>query len=115
MTSLQKDVVQRNNVRDVDLLSRIIAYVMANAGMTFSATSLSKFFRNEQRTASVESILNFMKYCMDALAVNDLPQLHRDPFDRILLAQAKVEGISLLTSDSALQEYPVPVILVPKA
>jgi len=51
---------------------------------------------------------------MHALAVNDLPQLHKDPFDRMLLAQAKAEGISLLTSDSALREYPGPVIFVPK-
>ena len=61
-----KDVVARNNVRDVDLLSRIIAYVMANVGATFSATSLSKFFKSEQRTASAETILNYIKYCLDA-------------------------------------------------
>lgn len=46
------------------------------------------------------------------LMVNDLPMLHKDPFDRILLAQAKSEGISLLTSDAALREYPGPVIFV---
>ncbi len=50
-----------------------------------------------------------------ALAVNDLPPLHKDPFDRMLLAQAKVEGIPLLTSDSALQPYPGPVMFIPKA
>ena len=46
------------------------------------------------------------------LAINDLPPLHKDPFDRILLAQAKSEGISLLTSDTALREYPGPVIFI---
>ena len=61
-----KDIVQRNTIRDIDLLSRIIAYVMVNVGTTFSATSLSKFFKNEQRTASAETILNYIKYCMDA-------------------------------------------------
>ena len=49
-----------------------------------------------------------------ALAVNDLPQLHKDPFDRMLLAQVKAEGISLLTSDSTLREYQGPVIFIPK-
>lgn len=49
-----------------------------------------------------------------ALAVNDLPPIHKDPFDRILLAQAKFEGFSLLTSDTALREYPGPVIFIPK-
>ena len=52
---------------------------------------------------------------LHALTVNDLPQIHKDPFDRMLLAQAKAEGISLLTSDSALCEYPGPVIFIPKA
>lgn len=48
-------------------------------------------------------------------AVGDLPQLHKDPFDRLLLAQAKIEGLSLVTSDSTLPEYPAPVILVRKS
>ncbi len=51
---------------------------------------------------------------LHALAVNDLPMLHKDPFDRMLLAQAKSEGISLLTSDSIMREYPGPVLFVPK-
>lgn len=61
-----KDVVQRGNVRDVDLLGRITAYVMANIGTTFSATSLVKFFKSEQRTASAETVLNYIKYCVSA-------------------------------------------------
>ena len=51
---------------------------------------------------------------LHALAVNDLPMLHKDPFGRMLLAQAKSEGISLLTSDSIMHEYPAPVLFVPK-
>ena len=49
-----------------------------------------------------------------ALAVADLPLLHKDPFDRILLAQAKAEGITLLTFDAALAEYAGPVRLIRK-
>ncbi|MDQ1833354.1 type II toxin-antitoxin system VapC family toxin [Massilia scottii] len=44
-----------------------------------------------------------------AVAVEDLPPCHKDPFDRILLAQATLEGIVLLTSDSVLAQYPGPV------
>jgi PIN domain nuclease of toxin-antitoxin system len=44
-----------------------------------------------------------------ALAVSHLPPLHRDPFDRLLLAQAQVEGLLLLTADSQLSLYPAPV------
>jgi PIN domain nuclease of toxin-antitoxin system len=40
-----------------------------------------------------------------AAAVADLPPIHKDPFDRILLAQARVEGLALLTADAALVRY----------
>ncbi len=61
-----KDIVKRNKVRDVDLLERIIAYVMANVGTTFSATSLAKYLKKEQRTVAPETILNYIKYCCEA-------------------------------------------------
>jgi PIN domain nuclease of toxin-antitoxin system len=48
-------------------------------------------------------------------AVGGLPPLHKDPFDRLLLTQAKIEDISLLTSDTILSAYPAPVILVRKS
>ncbi|HYU11410.1 MAG TPA: type II toxin-antitoxin system VapC family toxin [Stellaceae bacterium] len=44
-----------------------------------------------------------------AVAVADLPPLHKDPFDRILIAQSTVEGITLLTSDPRVAQYPAPV------
>ena len=47
-------------------------------------------------------------------AVSDLPMLHKDLFDRLLLAQAKEENISLVTSDEKLSDYPAPVILIRK-
>ncbi len=40
-----------------------------------------------------------------AVAVNELPPLHKDPFDRILVAQAKVEGLLLLTADKTVTKY----------
>jgi PIN domain nuclease of toxin-antitoxin system len=40
-----------------------------------------------------------------AVAVNELPKLHTDPLDRILVAQARVEGITLLTVDKAVAAY----------
>ena len=45
-----------------------------------------------------------------ALAVQHLPPVHRDPFDRILIAQARVEGMSLLTKDKRMIEYGAPVM-----
>jgi len=44
-----------------------------------------------------------------AVAVGDLPVLHKDPFDRLLIAQSIVEGITLLTADAMVARYPAPV------
>ena len=43
------------------------------------------------------------------VAIESLPTLHKDPFDRILVAQAMVEGITLLTIDSLVAQYPGPI------
>lgn len=61
-----KDIVKRNKVRDVDMLERLIKYVIANMGKTFSANSISKFFKSEQRSITAETVLNYLKYCEEA-------------------------------------------------
>jgi PIN domain nuclease of toxin-antitoxin system len=42
-------------------------------------------------------------------AIENLPPLHKDPFDRLLIAQATVEGITLLTTDELVSQYPGPI------
>jgi len=44
-----------------------------------------------------------------AVAIDGLPPIHKDPFDRILVAQAIVEGITLLTVDDVVAHYPGPI------
>lgn len=61
-----KDVVKRNSIRDVDLLERIITYVLANVGHMFSARSLSNYLKSENRKVAPETILNYIKACCDA-------------------------------------------------
>jgi PIN domain nuclease of toxin-antitoxin system len=43
------------------------------------------------------------------VATESLPSIHKDPFDRVLIAQATVEGITLLTTDSVVAQYPGPI------
>jgi PIN domain nuclease of toxin-antitoxin system len=43
------------------------------------------------------------------VAMDSLPPIHKDPFDRILVAQATVEGVTLLTIDSVVSQYPGPI------
>src|SRR5258708_39404119 len=47
-----------------------------------------------------------------AVAIEGLPSIHKDPFDRILVAQATIEGITLLTTDPTVARYPGPIRLV---
>lgn len=44
--------------------------------------------------------------------VDTLPLIHKDPFDRILIAQARIEGMSLLTVDTSIIQYGEGVIAV---
>jgi PIN domain nuclease of toxin-antitoxin system len=45
-----------------------------------------------------------------ALGVIDLPLIHKDPFDRLLIAQAMTEGLTIITSDEVFEAYSVPVV-----
>lgn len=61
-----KDIVSRNSIRDTDQLERIIRYLMANIGHTFSAASISNYFKSEKRIIAPNTILNYIKACTDA-------------------------------------------------
>ena len=47
-----------------------------------------------------------------AVALDSLPSIHNDPFDRILIAQSMVEGITLVTADPLVAQYPAPIRMV---
>ena len=64
-----KDITQRNKIRDTDLLERVISYLIMNVGNNFSATSISKFFKSENRKVSVETILNYIKAAEEAFLI----------------------------------------------
>lgn len=64
-----KDITQRNKIRDIDLLERIIKYILANIGNTFSANSLVKFFKSENRKVAIDTILNYIKFCEEAMLI----------------------------------------------
>ena len=64
-----KDITQRNKIRDTDLLERVISYLTMNVGNNFSATSISKFFKSENRKVSVETILNYIKAAEESFLI----------------------------------------------
>ncbi|WP_339120755.1 ATP-binding protein [Fusobacterium nucleatum] len=64
-----KDITQKNKIRDTDLLEKVIDYLIMNIGNNFSATSISKFFKSENRKVSVETILNYIKATEEAFLI----------------------------------------------
>ncbi|MBW9312172.1 ATP-binding protein [Fusobacterium polymorphum] len=69
LSIILKDITQRNKIRDIDLLERVINYLIMNVGNNFSATSISKFFKSENRKVSVETILNYIKAAEEAFLI----------------------------------------------
>ncbi len=69
-----KDITQRNGIRDTDLLERIINYLIMNIGNTFSATSISKFFKSENRKVATETVLNYIKACEESFLLYKVPR-----------------------------------------
>jgi PIN domain nuclease of toxin-antitoxin system len=67
----------------------------------------TRFILEQMRINSIQSLPIQMSH---ALHVSKLPQHHRDLFDRMLIAQAKLEGLPVLSSDHQLANYQVEVI-----
>jgi len=69
-----KDIAQRNKVRDIELLERLILFFIANVGNTFSAASIVRYLKNEKRGLSTETIYNYISYCTDACLLHLVPR-----------------------------------------
>lgn len=65
-----KDVVIRNNVRDVSLLERVIRYIADNSGNIFSARSVADYFKKERRSLGIETVYNYITYLETAFIIN---------------------------------------------
>jgi PIN domain nuclease of toxin-antitoxin system len=72
-----------------------------------SISDLATWWRRATELTAAR-ILHVRPVHITALAV--LPMLHKDPFDRMLVAQAKAEGLVLVTNDAPLGQYPVQTI-----
>ena len=68
-----KDIVSRYNVRDTDLLARLITYVMSEFGRVFSANSISNYLKAERRSFSNDTIMNYLRMCQDAYLFAAVP------------------------------------------
>ncbi|KZX16423.1 ATP-binding protein [Methanobrevibacter curvatus] len=65
-----KDVVQRNEIRDIDLLDRIVRFTMANIGQLFSAKNIVNYLKKDKVSISTKTIYNYLSYLEDACLIN---------------------------------------------
>lgn len=68
---------------------------------------LVEMIERQQQTNGVEVLPILLTH---VLALDNLPNYHKDPFDRLLIAQANVEGAALVSHDSAIARYPVELV-----
>ena len=64
-----KDIIKRHNIKDIDLLNRIVKYIATTPSQTFSANSMSKYFESENRSISLETIYNYLDYITSSLLI----------------------------------------------
>lgn len=68
-TVISRDIVKRHRITRQDLFDRVVKYIIENMGRTFSASSIARFLRSEQRTVSVESIYNYLRWLEQAFII----------------------------------------------
>ena len=65
-TIVLNDILYKNKVKDLDLLERLMEFMISNIGQLFSANSISKYIKNENRKTTPHTIINYMEYARNA-------------------------------------------------
>lgn len=69
-----KDIISRFKIRDTEQFKRILLYFISNIGNTFSASSITKYMKNEYRGISGETLYNYIDYCKSACLFHLVPR-----------------------------------------
>lgn len=65
-TIVLNDILYKNKIKDLDLLERLMEFMISNIGQLFSANSISKYIKNENRKTTPHTIINYMDYARNA-------------------------------------------------
>ena len=66
---ITSDIARRHRIANQDMFNRVTMYAIENIGKTFSASSISRFMRNEGRSVSVEAIYNYLEWLEQAFVI----------------------------------------------
>jgi predicted AAA+ superfamily ATPase len=73
-SALLRDVVMRQNIRNVEILERVVKYVFDNIGNIFSAKRVADYFKSNQRKTDVETVYNYLQALEDAFIIKRIPR-----------------------------------------
>ncbi|MGN0546475.1 MAG: ATP-binding protein [Acutalibacteraceae bacterium] len=69
LSVITRDISKRHKIRNKELFDRVVRYIVENVGNTFSASSIAKFLKSENRSLSVETIYNYIKWLSEAFII----------------------------------------------
>ncbi len=100
-------ILERNNQIFLSIASALELQIKVNLGKITFKKSVYEIVRYEIDSGNVNLLPITLEH-IDQLA--SLPNHHRDPFDRLLIAQALCENLTFISSDQSISRYPVPVL-----
>ncbi len=97
----------RSNILLLSVISIWEMQIKLQLGKLTLSRSLLEIIENQQKTNQIEVLTVKLTH---VLALDSLPIVHKDPFDRLLIAQANLENAALVSCDPIVAQYPVNVI-----
>lgn len=73
-SAILRDTVQRNNIRDVELLERVVKYVFDNVGNRFSSKNVADYFKSQQRKIDLNTVYNYLNALESAFIIYRIPR-----------------------------------------
>ncbi|MEN6489052.1 MAG: ATP-binding protein [Smithella sp.] len=73
-SAILRDTVQRHNIRNIELLERVVKYVFDNIGNTFSAKNVADYFKSQQRKADLNTVYNYLSALESAYIIRKIPR-----------------------------------------
>jgi PIN domain nuclease of toxin-antitoxin system len=107
ISSRSRELISGDNAVAVSVVSIWEIAIKASLGRLAVPRDLRTYLRRQLARNQFELLPVLLEH---AVAVRDLPLHHRDPFDRLLIAQSRAEGLALVSRDTRMKAYEVEVV-----
>src|SRR3954451_12872313 len=100
-------IESRDNKVILSVVSTLEIAIKASIGKLHLSEPADDFVRSQMAALAMTSLPVYLSH---SLRVGELPRHHRDPFDRLLVAQCQIERLPFMTADEAITQYDVDII-----